>query len=83
MEVQVRTWGNSQGIRFPKDIMQEAGIRVNDILQMEVVDGKIVLSRPLPPFRHKTLKERVEESGVPLSGIGELDWGEPCGNEVW
>lgn len=72
MEVQVKAWGNSQGIRFPKTVMQEARIRVED--------GKIILSRP---FYHKTLKERVLESGVPLSGIGELDWGEPAGNKVW
>ena len=80
MEVQVKKWGNSQGIRFPKAIMQEAGIQVDDVLQVDVEDGKIILSKP---FYHKTLKERVLESGVPLSGIGELDWGEPAGNEVW
>ena len=70
MEVQVKMWGNSQGIRFPKAVMQEAGIQVDDVLQVDVEDGKIILSRP---FYHKTLKERVLESGVPLSGIGELD----------
>ena len=80
MEVQVKEWGNSQGIRFPKAVMQEAGIRVDDVLQVHVEDGKIILSRP---FYHKTLRERVAESGVPLTGIGELDWGEPAGNEVW
>ena len=34
-------------------------------------------------FQHKMLAQRIEESGVPLSGIGELDWGEPVGNELW
>ncbi len=80
MEVQVKKWGNSQGIRFPKAVMQEAGIQVDDVLQVDVEDGKIILSRP---FYHKTLKKRVLESGVSLSGIGELDWREPAGNEVW
>ena len=80
MEVQIREWGNSQGIRFPKSVLQEAGISVNDTLTVEVENGKIILSRA---FRHKTLDERIRESGVPLTGIGELDWGEPQGNEVW
>lgn len=80
MKVQVKEWGNSQGIRFPKTVLQEAGIAVNDMLNVEVENGKIVL---YPEFRHKTLEERIRESGCELSGIGELDWGEPQGNEVW
>ena len=34
-------------------------------------------------FRHKTPEERIQESGAELTGIGELDWGAPRGNEVW
>ena len=80
MEVQVKEWGNSQGIRFPKAVLQEAGFQLNEKLDVEVEKGKIVLYRS---FRHKTLEERVRESGCALTGIGELDWGEPQGNEVW
>lgn len=80
MEVQVREWGNSQGIRFPKAVLQEAGIDINDMLTLKVEDGKIILSKA---FRHKTLEERIRDSGCELTGIGELDWGEAQGNEVW
>jgi len=80
MEVQIREWENSQGIRFPKAILQEAGMALNDTLTVEVENGKIILSKA---FRHKTLDERIRESGVQLTGIDELDWGEPQGNEVW
>ena len=80
VKVQVKEWGNSQGIRFPKSVLQEAGIAVNDTLTVEVEDGKIIL---YPSFRHKTLEERIRESRHELSGIGEIDWGKPQGNEVW
>ena len=80
MEVQVKEWGNSQGIRFPKSVLQEAGIQLNERLTVEVEKGKIVLYRP---FRHKTLEERIQESGCELTGIGEIDWGESRGSEVW
>ena len=80
MEVQVKEWGNSQGIRLPKSIMREAGVEMNDYLQIEAFRGKVILSKS---FHHKTLAERIEESGVPLTGIGEFDWGDPQGNEVW
>ena len=80
MEVQVKEWGNSQGIRFPKSVLQEAGFQLDEKLTVEVEKGKIVLYRP---FRHKTLEERIRESGRELTGIGEIDWGEPQGDEVW
>ncbi len=80
MEIRVKEWGNSQEIRFPKAILQEVVISVHDTMDIKVENGKIVLN---PFFRHKTLVERIRESGCKLSGIGELDWGEPKGNEVW
>ena len=80
MEVQVKEWGNSQGIRFPKSVLQEAGFSLDEKLTLEVEKGKIVLYQS---FRHKTLEERIRESGCELTGIGEIDWGEPQGNEVW
>jgi antitoxin MazE len=80
MELQVKEWGNSQGIRFPKSVLQEAGFALGENLTVEVEKGRIVLYQS---FRHKTLEERIRESGCELSGIGELDWGEPQGNEVW
>ena len=81
MEVQVKEWGNSQGIRLPKSVLQEAGFALDESLTVEVDNGKIILSRP---FRHKTLEERAAEYGGNLNLDGELDWrGDPVGNEVW
>lgn len=80
MVVQVKAWGNSQGIRIPKSVLQEAGIALDEKLNVEIEKGKIVLYRS---FRHKTLEERIRESGCELTGIGEIDWGKPQGNEVW
>ena len=80
MEVQVKEWGNSQGIRLPKSVLQEAGIQMDEKLTVEAGKGRIVLYRP---SRHKTLEERIQESGCELTGIGEIDWGEPQGSEVW
>lgn len=80
MQVQIKPWGNSQGILIPKDIMQSAGFACNDFLDVDVTDGTLHLYKPV---RHKTLEERITESGVPLTLIGELDYGEPVGSEIW
>lgn len=80
MQAQVKTWGNSQGIRISKDILQEANVAIDDILDVKVSDGMIVLVKP---FRHKTLEERAAEFDGKLNLDGEYDWGEPVGREVW
>jgi len=80
MQVQLKNWGNSQGIRFSKEFLKSAGIQPNDTLTAQIIDGKIVLSRT---FVHRTLKERAEPYGGELHLSDEMDWGEPQGSEVW
>lgn len=80
MQAQVKTWGNSQGIRLSKEILQEANISIDEILDVVVSDGKIVFSKT---FRHKTLEERAAKFGGKLQLDGEYDFGEPVGREVW
>lgn len=80
MQAQVKEWGNSQGIRLPKEALREAGIALNEVLDVKVSNGVITLVKT---FRHKTLEERAAEYGGKLLLDGEYDWGEPVGREVW
>ena len=80
MQTQIKAWGNSQGIRIPKEILQEAAISLDDILDIKVSNGVIMLVKP---FRHKSLEERAAEFGGKLNLDGEFDWGGQKGREVW
>ena len=80
MQAQVKAWGNSQGIRISKETLQEAGISLDDVLEVKVVNGMIMLAKP---YRHKSLEERAAEYGGKLHLDGEFDWGEPLGRESW
>ena len=81
MKVQLKQWGNSQGIRLPKSVLKEAGFQPDDKLVARVENGRIVLYRSI---RHKTLEERAAEYDGKLNLGGELDWrGDPVGNEVF
>ncbi len=80
MQTQIKTWGNSQGIRIPKEILQNAGISLNEVLNISCSDGMIILTKP---FKHKTLEERAAEYKGHLNLDGEYDWGIPVGREVW
>ena len=80
MQAQVKEWGNSQGVRLSKEILKSSGIDIDDVLDVTVSNGVIVLAKP---FRHKTLEERAAEFNGNLGLDGEYDWGEPVGREVW
>ena len=69
MQTQVKAWGNSQGIRLPKDM-----------LEVKVSDGMIMLVKT---FRHQKLEERAEKFGGKLNLDGEYEWDKPEGREVW
>ena len=80
MQAQVKAWGNSQGIRIPREVLQEAGISIDEILDIKVKNGVIILEKK---FKHKTLEDRAAEFGGNLNLDGEFDWGEPVGREEW
>ena len=79
MQTEVKVWGNSQGIRIPKEVLKEASLSVGDVLEFKVSKGVIILEKP---FRHKSLEERIAEYGGKLKLDGEFDWGEDKGREV-
>lgn len=80
MQTQVKAWGNSQGIRIPKEILQTAGISLEEILDISVTNGVITLVKTI---KHKPLEERAAEYNGQLNLDGEYDWGTPVGREVW
>nr|WP_297763929.1 AbrB/MazE/SpoVT family DNA-binding domain-containing protein [uncultured Butyrivibrio sp.] len=77
-EVAIRAWGNSQGIRIPKNILDKLGLQVSDTLNISVVDGNIILTRT---HKHKTFEERLAEYNGKID-ICDFDWGEPMGKEM-
>jgi len=41
MQTQVKEWGNSQGIRLPKEVLKSAGITLNEVLDVTISNGVI------------------------------------------
>ena len=80
MQVQLKPWGNSQGIRLTKEMLEAAGFRSGDVLEVTVSGQRLTLSKP---FAHRTLAERAADYGGKLFLSEELERGEPSGSEVW
>ncbi len=80
MTTTIQKWGNSNGIRIPKAILEQLGLDTNSNIIMTVSKDKLIIEKPTR--KHKTLAERFADyTGEALSG--EYDWGEPQGEEIW
>ena len=81
MVTKVQKWGNSQGLRLPKQVLKDARISIGDDVDVTARDGVIVIA----PVRRVRGKQSLQElvSGIPKDyKPGEIDWGKPVGREV-
>jgi antitoxin MazE len=82
MVTKIQKWGNSQGLRLPKRVLEDARISVGDDIDVTTRDGVIIIA----PVRRVRGKRNLQElvSRIPKNyEIAEIDWGEPVGREVW
>lgn len=82
MQTKIQKWGNSQGLRLPTHILQEAQINIGDKLEIFVNDGKIIIESLNNIKNRYKIKELVSQM-PPNYSPNELDWGEPVGREEW
>jgi len=82
MITRIQRWGNSQGLRLAKQVLEDACISVGDDVDVAARDGMIVIA-PVRRVRGRvSLQELV--SRIPKDyKVEETDWGEPVGKEVW
>lgn len=79
MKAKIQKWGNSLAVRVPKAIAEEAGVKSNDIVEMNVEDGKIVLLPEIAPEYH--LDDLLE--GITNENLHSVvETGEPLGREL-
>ena len=83
MQLAIKKWGNSQGIILSKEIMEMLNAHIGDSLEAAFDNGNLILKVSEKQIKHKTLEERMKESGLPLTFGDEIDWGESRGNELW
>ncbi len=82
MLTKIQRWGNSQGLRLARQVLEDARISVGDDVDVTTRDGLIVIA-PARRIRGKrSLQELV--SRIPKDyKPEEMEWGEAVGKEVW
>jgi antitoxin MazE len=82
MVTKVQKWGNSQGLRLPKQVLEDARISIGDAVDVTVREGMIVIAPANRVRGKRSLKELVAR--IPKNyKAREIDWGKPVGREAW
>ena len=80
MEVQLQKWGNSQGIRIPKSILDQLDWDVKDTLELTVNYGELIIKKT---SRENAFLREVFSEYKASKDPEEIDWGSSEGKEVW
>jgi len=78
----VQKWGNSQGIRIPKNILENSHIKIGEEVEITIQDGKIIVEPTNRVHGRYKIKDLVSNMPVDYE-VAEENWGDPTGREVW
>jgi len=83
MRVQIAKWGNSTGLRLPKAVVEELGLKPGQEMELSVEGGEARLKpiRKLPFYRIEDLVAEMKRLG-PQNEPELVDWGWPAGAEI-
>lgn len=80
MKAFIQKWGNSQGIRIPKILLDAINWNDNESVILSIDDDKIIIEKAAES------KQSIIELFDNFEGEytqDNIDWGQPEGNEIW
>ena len=80
MIARIRKWGNSLGVRIPKNIAQDARIEEGSSVELSVEEGRLIIA---PRNKRKYALKDLVDKITPENMHGETDWGPAVGKEAW
>ena len=80
MEIVIKKWGNSDGIRIPSNILKALNLKTNDVLNIDTDGEKIIISVP----KKKKICLANEFKNYKGKNLAkDFSWDESVGKEIW
>ncbi len=81
MTATISKWGNSQGLRFPKDIMKDLHLSIGDKVNIFIKDNKAIIE----PIEKEKVKFDINElvSKIPKGYKAKEEITSVVGSEEW
>jgi len=81
MTAKISKWGNSQGLRMPKDIMDSLHLQVGDNVNITMLDGKVIIEPIKKEILNYDLNELISKIPTKYKACEEFDT--IVGKEEW
>jgi antitoxin MazE len=81
MTAKISKWGNSQGLRMPKDIMDSLHLQVGDNVKITMRDGKVIIEPMKKDILNYNLNELI--SKIPTNYKTTEEFDTTVGKEEW
>jgi antitoxin MazE len=78
MQVRLARWGNSLGLRIPKEVAAQAGLRAGIRVELAAEADRIVIK----PARPRYVLAELLEGVTPEAMREAFDWGPDRGREI-
>ncbi len=78
MNVLISRWGNSLGLRLPKSLAEQVGVRAGGRVEMTVEGDALVLRPAAPRYALADLLVNM----TPQAAHEAFDWGDDVGREA-
>ena len=80
MPTMIQKWGNSQGVRIPKILLDTVKWKENEQIVIVVDNDKLIIEKAKD--KRKNIKELFADYKGEYEPT-EIDWGNPEGKEIW
>ncbi|MDD2975005.1 MAG: AbrB/MazE/SpoVT family DNA-binding domain-containing protein [Aliarcobacter cryaerophilus] len=80
MTVTISKWGNSQGFRIPKDILDKLNLAVGDLVNISQKDNKLIIE-PAKKEKKYSIDELV--NNLPKDYKASEEFSSKSGSEIW
>ena len=77
MQAQVTRWGNSLGVRVPKEIAAQLGLKPGTRVEITAEEGRIIVTVARPTYSLENLLTDM----TPAAMHRAFDWGPDVGRE--
>lgn len=81
MTAKISKWGNSQGLRMPKNIMESLQLHVGDDVNITILDGKVILEPIKKDILNYDLNDLI--SKIPSDYKASEEFDTIIGKEEW
>ncbi len=76
----IRKWGNSLGLRIPRNLAKDVQVEEGSSVQIRVGKGRLVVT----PIKRKEYSLEELVAGIKPSNLHEeIEFGAPIGREAW